>query len=70
MDDVLAEDLLGLLKQIDTLTKVLAIGIVSSSWAELSREERREAVARLKESYLRMGNVLEEWNTVRNQEES
>jgi len=70
MGDVLAGDLLDLLKQIDILTRTLATAIVSSSWAELSREERREAEARLKESYLRMGNVLEEWDADRNQEEA
>jgi len=69
MDGVLAGDLLGLLKQIDILTRTLATGIVLSSWAELSREERKEAVARLREAHLRIGNVLEEWNTVRNQPE-
>jgi len=62
-------ELQHLLDQIDTWTKALATAIVSSRYAELSREARMDAVAKLRESYLRMGNVLEEWKEAQTPEQ-
>ncbi len=30
-------------------------------WADLPRDERRRVARKLREAYLRMGNMLEEW---------
>ena len=54
-------DLWDILDQIDALTKTLNNADVSEVWAGLSREERSRATAKLREVYLRIGNVLEEW---------
>jgi len=63
------DDLRNILEQIDGLTKALASGGMSNRWSELSREERSAWVMKLRASYLRMGNVLEEWNAARSQKE-
>ena len=62
-------DLRNILEQIDGLTKALASGDKSNRWSELSREDRSALVMKLRASYLRMGNVLEEWNAARSQKE-
>ena len=63
-------DLWDILDHIDGLTKALNDADVSEVWAGLSREERSRATAKLREAYLRIGNVLEEWNAARSREES
>ena len=60
-------ELWNLLEQIDALTKTLNDEDVSETWAGLSRDERSAATMKLREAYLRIGHVLEEWNATRNQ---
>lgn len=60
-------DLWKTLEQVDALTKTLNDEDVSEVWAGLSREERSAALMKLREVYLRIENVLEEWNASRNQ---
>ena len=50
-----------LLEQMDVLTRTLQKEIASDRWAELPRSERRRVARKLREAYLRMGNMLEEW---------
>lgn len=51
----------NLLEQMDVLTKTLQAEITSDRWAELPRDERRRVARKLREAYLRTGNMLEEW---------
>lgn len=50
-----------ILEQMDRLTKQLIDEEVSEEWVGLSREERMAAVRKLRETYLRIGHVLEDW---------
>ena len=61
-------DLWNLLEQIDGLTKALQTEIVSNRCTELPRDERRLVARKLREIYLRMGNVLEEWKDMQTPE--
>lgn len=56
-------ELWDLLEQMDVLTKTLQAEIASDRWTDLSRDERRRVASKLREAYLRLGNMLEEWQT-------
>ena len=55
-------ELWNLLEQIEGLTMALDTVMVTDRWRLLSRGEQRDLVEKLREAYLRMGNVLEEWD--------
>ena len=61
-------DLWDALSEIDMLTKALNDKGVSETWAGLSREERMATVMKLREMYLRVGNVLEDWRNTQTSE--
>ena len=62
-------DFWDVLDQIDALTKTLANEDLSKALSGLSRTARSTKMMKLRESYLRIGNVLEEWNAARSQKE-
>jgi len=61
-------ELWGLLEQMDMLTKTLQTEIASNRWSELPRDERRRVARKLREAYLRVGNLLEEWKEMQTPE--
>ena len=58
------DELWDLLEQMDALTKTVQTEIASDRWAELARDERRRVARKLREAYLRIGNMLEEWQDI------
>jgi len=57
-------ELWNLLDQIEGLTKALGTIMVTDRWRLLQRGEQRDLVEKLRAAHLRMGNVLEEWQTL------
>ena len=62
-------ELWNLLEQLDVFTRTLGTMMVSDRWRLLSRTEQKRVTEKLREAYLRMGNVLEEWDAARSQDE-